>query len=102
MIDQDSGTVIALSEAQLYVSEFRKKFPQEIKALFVGENKINQILSQPDCIGIRIYNGFNIAENRLSHVLVGVNANGQDMADGIIVDRMVPCPTMCDSSSPLY
>lgn len=102
MIDQNSGSVITLSEAQGYVTAFKKNFPKEIKALFVGSNLVNQILSQPDCIGIRIYNGYNSSEDRLSHVLVGVDSNGKDLTDGVIVDRMVPCPTMCDITSPLF
>jgi hypothetical protein len=28
-------------------------------------------------------------------VLVGVDANGDDMTDGIIVDKLLPCPPAC-------
>ena len=101
MINPNSGSVISLNEAKELVSEFKKKFPKEIKDLFVGMNHVNDILSQDGCIGIRIYNGYSETHDRLSHVLVGVDENGNDMTSGILVDRMVPCPTMCDNNSPL-
>jgi hypothetical protein len=101
MINPNSGSVISLKDAQDLVSEFKAKFPKEIKGLFVGVNHVNDILSQQGCIGIRIYHGYSENHDRLSHVLVGVDENGNDMTNGLIVDRMVPCPTMCDNNSPL-
>lgn len=102
MINPNSGSVIDLSEAQGYVTEFKKCFPKEIKALYVGKNHVRQILAQDDCIGIRIYNGYSADEGRLSHVLVGVDSDGNDMTSGVIVDRMIPCPNSCDINSPLF
>jgi len=41
-------------------------------AQFVGKNIIEKILSQPDCIGINIYNALNERSEK-TYVLVGLN-----------------------------
>ncbi len=101
-VTPNSGTVISLVEAQALVNKFRSKFPNEIKASFAGKNKVNLILEQPDCIGIRIYNGYDQALGRFAPVIVGVDASGKDMTNGVIIDRLDPCPSVCDPTSPLF
>ena len=100
-INPNSGSEISLQEAQALVTHFRSKFPKEIKAAFVGIETLNLILNQNDCIGVRIYNGYDTDLGRMAPVLVGVDAAGKDMTNGVIIDRMAPCPTDCDSTSPL-
>ena len=58
-------------------------------------------MSQTDCIGLRIYNGYDTADNRMNLVLLGVDKNENDMTDGIIMERVVTCPPMCNGISPL-
>lgn len=41
-------------------------------AQFVGKNIINKILTQPDCIGINIYNALN-EKGEKTYVLVGLD-----------------------------
>ena len=69
-------------------------------AQFVGKNIIERILSQPDCIGINIYNALN-ERGEKTYVLVGldkennpilnitaVNLEGQiNQLNGIVADR---------------
>ena len=100
-IDADSGKVITLTVANKLTLDFRDGSPLETKAYFVGANKLNNILNQDDCIGIRIYNGFDIIKQKRNLVLVGVDKNCKDMINGIIVDRLVPCPVDCDATSSL-
>ena len=100
-INQNSGQIIPLPEAQEYVQEYRNRFPENIKAFFVGIEKVNDIISQDNCIGIRMYNGFDTKKNKANLVLVGVDTNHKDMTDGIIVERLVTCPHTCDDSSAL-
>lgn len=101
-INPNTGSEINLTEAQTLVNAFSANFPKEIKASAVGVNNLNLILKQPNCVGIRIYNGYNEALGRLSPVLVGVDSAGKDMTNGVIIDRLDPCPSVCDPSSPLY
>lgn len=100
-ISPNSGSKISLQDGQTLVSAFRTKFPKEIKAAFVGVETLNLILKQTDCIGVRIYNGYNTDLGELAPVLVGVDSNGKDMTDGVILDRLKLCPDFCDISSPL-
>lgn len=100
-ISPNSGEKISLEEAITLVTTFRKDRPNDIKASFVGIETINLILSQPNCIGIRMYNGFDSNAGKLAPVLVGVDASGKDMTAGIIIDKLKPCPDECDPTSPL-
>lgn len=100
-IDENSGGPISLEEAQVYVREFRKQFPEEVKAFYMGSVNFKKLLDQKDCMGIRIYNGYDVIEERMNVVLVGVDITGSDMTDGVIMDRTLPCPSYCDSKSAL-
>ncbi|RZJ36542.1 MAG: hypothetical protein EOO51_00035 [Flavobacterium sp.] len=101
-IDANSGDFVTLSAAQKYVADFRSKYPGEIKGVFVGANKVQELLNQEDCIGVRIYFGYQDEERRLNLVMVGVNSKGVDLTAAKIVERMVPCPSTCDITSALY
>jgi hypothetical protein len=94
-IDNQSGKVIPLSEARDYTHNFQNIHPNEIKGFFVGKEKLMQILSQPDCIGIRIYNGVEPETNVANRVLIGVDVNTDEMETGVILERLISCPNDC-------
>lgn len=100
-INSNSGTEISLEQAKKLTACYREKFANEIKGSFVGKDKLDLILKQPGCIGIRVYNGYDIEEGRLAPVFVGVDQNGRDITDGVIIDKTMPCPNYCDGTSPL-
>lgn len=100
-INNTSGEIITLEEAKQYTHSFQKLYPNEKKAFFVGKENLLKILEQPDCLGIRIYNGYNDDENTSNKVLIGVDSNGDDMIDGIILEKLVPCPPICSGSGGL-
>ena len=74
----------------------------EGNAQFVGKNILEQILNQPDCIGINIFKAIN-EKGEKTYVLVGldkenhpileysiINSVGQlNKAEGIVADRNV-------------
>lgn len=99
-IDPSSGAEITLEEAQRLIESFQAKFPGEIKASFVGIETLNLILQQQDLMGVRIYYGYDTDAKQISPILVGVDNNSKDMT-AVLVDRLDPCPTECDPSSPL-
>ncbi|ESU28701.1 hypothetical protein FLJC2902T_12920 [Flavobacterium limnosediminis JC2902] len=101
LLDENTGEVISLGEAKGYIDEFSKQYPNEVKGFFVGSNNVKAILEQEDCIGVRIYNGYNSTEGRMNQVFVGVDTSEKDMTNGIIVDRTVACPDYCDFDSEL-
>lgn len=100
-ISKNSGEFINLENAIKYTEGFQTKFPDEINSYFVGAEKIKVLLEQDNCIGIRIYNGYNNQENKKNLVLIGVNTDNQDMTDGYIIERLITCPPICDINSPL-
>lgn len=100
-IDKNSSEVITLEQAIDYTHAFQENNPDTIKSFFVGVNKINRILEQENCIGIRAYNGYDNVQNTNNLVLVGVDVNGQDMTEGVILERLITCPPDCAKSSPL-
>ncbi|MGJ1382840.1 hypothetical protein [Sphingobacterium siyangense] len=99
-VNSNTGSVITLAEAVIYMTAYRTKFPNEAKGFFIGSDKLGLILSQEDCIGVRIYNGYDDSEGIMNQVLVGVDMNGDDLSEGIIVEKLVPCPKICSPNSP--
>lgn len=100
-INKNSSDVISLAQAAKYTHSYQKENPGTIKSFFAGSDKLNLILQQEGCIGIRIYNGYNEAEKRANLVLVGVDAMGEDMTKGVILQELTPCPNVCPKSSEL-
>lgn len=102
-ITPDSGKQISINEAKTLIADFKTKFPDQIKASFLGINVLNLVLQQQNenVIGIRIYYGYDTVADIISPVLVGVNDKGEDIT-AVLVDRFKPCPDYCDINSPLY
>ena len=67
---------------------------------FYGKTKLNEILAQSGCVGIRAYRAID-DHGVLEFVLVGVTSAGADMTSGLRLDSSVPCPSMCDGGSSL-
>lgn len=99
------GEMISLAEANNYVSTYKKSdnfaANKNIKAFFYGREKLQELLNQNDCVGIRIYYG----GERDAHggyspalVLVGADENMDDLANGKILERGAPCPPLCPTS----
>lgn len=101
-LDSNTGSTITLDEAKNYTHTFQENNREAIKSFFVGSKKLQQILSQDGCIGVRIYNGNDTQNNHQSNlVLVGVDENGEDLSEGVIIEKLSPCPSSCPESSPL-
>lgn len=70
-------------------------------AHFFGKNIINDIIAQEGCMGIRIYYALD-AERKKQLIIVGADANENDIYEGIIAERSSACPPFCTSDlSPL-
>ena len=68
-------------------------------AHFVGKNKLQKILDQDGCMGVRIYYGLDNGVKNL--VFVGADANENDMVDGVILEKTLPCPPRCPDKNKL-
>ncbi|MCE9601438.1 MAG: hypothetical protein K8S21_04380 [Gemmatimonadetes bacterium] len=61
---------------------------------------VMELLSQPGCVGLRIYRG-RAAGGESSLILVGVDAKGNDMTEGVVLDGHFPCPPYCGDDNAL-
>lgn len=100
-INKNTGEQITLAQAQEMVNEFRKRYPDTTKGYFAGANHFDKILKQEDCIGLRIYNGYDKESDSTNLVIVGVNSNNEDMTKGYILDRAAACPPNCPKNNDL-
>lgn len=95
-LDPNTGGIITKEEAKTLIAAFAKKFPGQVVSSFIGGDNVKKILEQNNCIGLRIYNGYDDVEQKISLVVVGVDTQEQDMLDAeIIYDQMATCPPFC-------
>ncbi|WP_298154843.1 hypothetical protein [Flavobacterium sp.] len=98
---QNAGESISLDEAKTMTRDFRNLYPNSTKGYMISAVNIQQILNQDGCQGLRIYNGYDAANKATNLVIVGTDSSGNDLYEGVIMDRLTPCPSSCDASSPL-
>ena len=78
-LDINTGEVISLDEAIRFTHSFQEQNPLQLKSFSVGEEKIKVILQQVNCVGVRIYNEYDIDKGQANLVLVGVNKDGEEV-----------------------
>ena len=95
-LDENSGGIITEQKARELINDFKIQFPGEVVSSFIGSANVNIILAQENCIGLRIYNGYDTVEQKISLVVVGVDRADNDiLVNGVIYDKMVTCPPTC-------
>jgi len=112
MFTGNEGTFITLSEGASMTKAYRDNFlngttNRTRKAVFFGKTKLLQLLNQSeDCVGARCYFAAKQTESgvyELDLVIVGATSDEKDIigAEAKILDDGSPCPTQCDTTSPL-
>lgn len=104
------GKAISKETANRWIKNYHEKNSEQdgIRARFFGLNIIDEILSQHECVGIRIYYACN-DEGEKQLLLVGAREDGSNIwpddteqttvqAAGLIVDASSPCPPYCPSN----
>ena len=87
--------VISLDAAKKMTDNFQKAAsPSDLVAGYFGKTIYEKILSQKNCVGIRIYNAKEGTGSPV-FVLVGVDANGNDITTGVVGEDILPCPPYC-------
>lgn len=97
------GEAIDLAQAAEWTANYRNQnegVADAIKAHFFGREILERILGQEGCVGIRMYYALD-DKSQQQLILVGVNAEGQDMEDGTVADRSRVCPPDCGIESSL-
>ena len=96
ILNENTGGKITEVQARILITAFDRKFPDEVVSSFIGKLNVKDILDQENCIGLRIYNGYDETNQKMSLVIVGVGQNGNDLlAGGLIYDELVTCPPTC-------
>jgi hypothetical protein len=92
---------ITLADAAEMTARFRDNMPwDDTIAEFFGKSALLAILNQEDCVGIRLYFGFD-DQMRPSMVAVGAKANQDDLVNGYLAERALKCPIYCSSANDL-
>jgi hypothetical protein len=91
---------ITLAEASAWTKTYRTANPQAIKGHFFGKTAIQAILNQADCVGMRLYYAID-DKGQKQIIVVGVDANENDLYNGLLAERSRPCPPYCGTGNPL-
>lgn len=92
---------ISLAEASAWTANYRNSITSgDTIAHYFGKEAIKAILNQENCVGIRIYYALDTAATK-QIIAVGVNADGNDLYNGLLAERTVKCPQHCSTSNPL-
>ncbi len=94
--------LISLAEAAEMTHAYQNaaQFQGMTVACMMDNNAYQQVMTQPGCTGVRTY--FALDElNNLTIVVVGVDAQGNDITNGIIMEISYRCPILCHHNSPL-
>ncbi|OUJ67409.1 hypothetical protein [Hymenobacter crusticola] len=93
------GGFISAATAGAWVNNFQRAHPGVAQGFFFGRQLIEQILAQPTCMGVRQY--YCVApDGTRSMLLVGSNAAGMDLTQGLIAGEGIPVQTSLGTAVP--
>lgn len=99
IVDHDQH--ITLPEAAAMTQRFRQANPiGTIIGHMFSREIIDEILAQPGCEGIRIYNAIDDS-NVMTLVVTGVDINKNDLFNGPLAEYTEKCPSICSPNNPL-
>jgi hypothetical protein len=94
LFDQDHR--IPPEEAAEMTARYRETInPGDKIAGCFEAGQVRELLAQEGCEGLRYYYGINNDQPVL--ILVGVDADGNDMTEGVILEVSHPCPPFCSA-----
>jgi len=94
-----NGAIISKENAKILIQKFQSEHSNMKKAFRYDANLIRNLLdSSTSTDGIRIYMGKKTDGDHCV-VLVGVDTNGSDLTDNLILEMGSPCPVSCDVNS---
>lgn len=92
---------ISLEDASHLTKNYRDNNPPDATiAHYFGKDAITAILTQNDCVGIRIYYAQK-DDGTKQLVLTGVDASGNDLYNGVLAEKSYLCPSYCAADNPL-
>lgn len=92
---------ITLAEGINYTSNFRAQMSEnQSLGEYFGKRAVREVLNQEGVVGIRFYKGINEKGEQV-FVLVGTDKFGNDLYEGRLAEKGMPCPPYCGAESPL-
>lgn len=92
---------ISLEDASALTANFRNSAGQgAVLGGYFSKTIIQDLLDQQDCVGLRYYYGKD-NDGVPQLVISGVNAAGEDLYNGALGNRSMPCPPYCGPWNPL-
>jgi hypothetical protein len=79
------GEEVGLQLGTQMVKSYRQANPTDVQWYMVGREIIEQILAQPNCVGLKFYNAYNEAGQK-TLVYVGIDQNGQAVLEYSVVN----------------
>ena len=99
--NENTDHSISLKDAAAMTKKFREGAGQgAVIASAFNKKALQDILSQENCIGIRMYYAKK-EDGESTLMLVGFKENGDDIYDGELAEWSGNCPPNCSSSNPL-
>jgi hypothetical protein len=80
------GEAIDHDLARKFVQSYQETYPESFTNNIIGRNIIEQILSQPGCVGIRFVDAIN-EEGQKTLVYIGVDSAGKDILKNVVVEK---------------
>jgi hypothetical protein len=88
---------IALNAA---ADQVRSAAKREQKGGLFLRQELDELLAQPDCAGLRYYYGRNgVGQDTL--ILIGVDKDGNDQLQGVVMEECFLCPPYCGTANSL-
>lgn len=93
---------IPLAEAASMTRRYREEVGKgrQLAEMFPRE-ALESLLSQEGARGIRFYFGRGAGAGRLHLIGVAVDADGNDMTSGVLIELGFPCPPVCSGPDEL-
>ena len=92
---------ISLEDASALTGRYRAQMSgTQIKGGYFGKNAILDVVGQEGCVGIRYYYGLDPDDKHVL-VIVGVDSDGNDLTEGMILEFSMPCPDYCSATNDL-
>lgn len=105
MFTGEESNKITLEEGAELTANFRNTLMNSfggIKGGYMGKSDMMDLLNQTEAVGFRYYYGLKEGNPIVPQlVIVGVDADGNDLTDGIILDKSYTCPAVCSVDNPL-
>ncbi|MDO8667233.1 MAG: hypothetical protein Q7J79_11510 [Gemmatimonadales bacterium] len=84
---------ITLDAAATMTRRYREAFGDRVKGGAYLAPQVRELLAQRDCLALRYYYALEAAKETL--ILVGVDPEGADLTDGVLLETTIPCPPYC-------